>query len=226
MSLGFVLYPEGTKVDSFRVLENIRLSEKTYKLRTERPTTPIRAGQCFSVGTRDLAINREYSMYSAAEDPFVDFLIREVDDGVVSPRLARCQPGEMVEIGGPYGEFCLNPDAVNDRKFVFLASGTGIAPFHSFVLTYPGLQYQIFHGVRLENEQYESSDYREGAYISCISRPNTGSGTRVPDRLRLSDLDPDALYYLCGNRAMIIDTVSVLREKGVPGGSIYMETFF
>lgn len=213
-------------MDSFKVLENIQLSDKTFKLRTERPTATIKAGQCFSVGTRDLAINREYSMYSAADDPYVDFLIREVDDGVVSPRLARCRPGEIVEIGGPYGEFCLNPDAVNNRKFVFLASGTGIAPFHSFVLTYPNLRYQIFHGVRFDNEQYESSDYEEGAYIPCVSRPESEPGMRVPDRLRTLDLDPDSLYYLCGNRAMIIDTVSVLREKGVPGGSIYMETFF
>ena len=213
-------------MDSFKVLENIRLSDKTFRLRTDRPSTPIKAGQCFSVGTRDLAINREYSMYSAADDPYVDFLIREVEDGVVSPRLARCQPGEMVEIGGPYGEFCLHSDAVNGREFVFLASGTGIAPFHSFVLTYPSLRYQIFHGVRFSNEQYESSDYAEGKYIPCVSRPESGTGVRVPDRLRMADLNPDALYYLCGNRAMIIDTVSVLREKGVPGGSIYMETFF
>ncbi len=213
-------------MDSFKVLENIRLSEKTYRLRTERPSTPIKAGQCFSVGTRDLAINREYSMYSAAEDAYVDFLIREVEDGVVSPRLARFQPGEMVEIGGPYGEFCLNPGAVDTKEFVFLASGTGIAPFHSFVLTYPNLNYQIFHGVRFNDEQYESSDYAKGKYIPCVSRPESGSGVRVPERLQTANLNLDALYYLCGNRAMIIDTVSVLREKGVPGGSIYMETFF
>lgn len=213
-------------MDSFRVLENLRLSDQTYRLRTERPSTPIKAGQCFSVGTRDLAINREYSMYSAADDPFVDFLIREVDGGIVSPRLARCQPGEVVEIGGPYGDFCLNPDVIMQKEFVFLASGTGIAPFHSFVLTYPNLRYRIFHGIRTDKEQYESSTYAVGTYIPCISRPDSGSGIRVPDRLRTENLNPDALYYLCGNRAMIIDTVTVLREKGVPGGSIYMETFF
>ena len=213
-------------MDSFKVIENVRLSEKTYRLRTDRPTTPIKAGQCFSVGTRDLAINREYSMYSAADDPFVDFLIREVEDGVVSPRLGRCKTGDFVEIGGPYGEFCLKPEDVAKRDFVFLASGTGIAPFHSFVRSYPNLRYKVFHGIRFDDEQYESSDYRPGSYVACVSRPSSGLAERVPDRLRNEELDPNSLYYLCGNRSMIIDTVAVLREKGVPGGSIYMETFF
>jgi ferredoxin-NADP reductase len=165
-------------------------------------------------------------MYSAAGDPFVDFLIREVEDGVVSPRLARCQSGDMVEIGGPYGEFCLQADAVQQREFVFLASGTGIAPFHSFVKTYPELRYKVFHGIRFSDEQYEANDYKAGSYVPCVSRPPTGVGVRVPDQLESEELNPEALYYLCGNRAMIIDTVAVLREKGVPGGSIYMETFF
>jgi ferredoxin--NADP+ reductase len=213
-------------VDSYKVIENIRLSEKTYRLRTNRPPTPIKAGQCFSVGTRDLAINREYSMYSAADDPFVDFLIREVEDGIVSPRLANCQIGDEVEIGGPYGEFCLKPEDVDTKDFVFLASGTGIAPFHSFVRSYPRLRYRIFHGIRFDDEQYEADHYNVDSYVPCISRPNIGSGMRVPDRLKQEDLNPQSLYYLCGNRSMIIDTVTVLREKGVPGGSIYMETFF
>ena len=216
----------GNRVDSFKVIENVRLSEKTYRLRTDRPATPIKAGQCFSVGTRDLAINREYSMYSGADDPFVDFLIREVEDGVVSPRLGKCKTGDLVEIGGPYGEFCLKPEDVSGKDFVFLASGTGIAPFHSFVRSYPNLKYRVFHGIRFDDEQYESSDYRPDSYTACVSRPQSGVGKRVPDRLRNEELDPNALYYLCGNRSMIIDTVAVLREKGVPGGSIYMETFF
>ena len=45
-------------------------------------------------------------MYSAAEDDFIDFLIREVPDGIISPRLASCKSGDLIEIGGPYGDFC------------------------------------------------------------------------------------------------------------------------
>jgi ferredoxin/flavodoxin---NADP+ reductase len=214
-------------MDSFRVLENVRLSRSTFRLRTERPDVPIRAGQCFSVGTKELGINREYSMYSAADDPFVDFLIREVDDGIVTPALARCKPGDLVEIGGPYGDFCLPIQAIAEDPFVFIASGTGIAPFHSYVKSFPWLDYKIFHGIRHEDETYEKDSYSVDRYVAAVSQPSNGSpGQRVTDVLRSVDLNPEARYYLCGNRSMIVDAVRILRDGGVPGGRILMETFF
>jgi ferredoxin--NADP+ reductase len=213
-------------VDSFKVIENVRLSPHTFRLRTERPLAPIKAGQCFSVGTRDLGINREYSMYSGADDDYLDFLIREVDGGVVSPRLAACKPGDFVEIGGPYGEFCLRDDDVCSREFIFIASGTGIAPFHSFVQTYPNLKFTVIHGIRLESEQYERDHYANQKYVACISRPGAGIGKRITNYVEIADLDSEALVYLCGNRSMIVDTVALLRQRGIPGGSIFMETFF
>ena len=203
------------------------MSEHTYCLRTERPNVKIRAGQCFSVGTRDLGINREYSMYSAAEDDFIDFLIREVPDGVISPRLAGCKPGDSVEIGGPYGDFCLNESSVVADSYVFIATGTGIAPFHSFCKTYPALKYQIFHGIRRENEKYDEDHYKVGRYIPSISQPEGGLvGERLTSRLQSTELDVDSLYYLCGNRMMITDAIAILRGKGIPGSSIFTETFF
>ena len=214
------------QMDSFEVIENVRLSHSTFRLRTQRPAVQIKAGQCFSVGTKELGVNREYSMYSAAEDPFIDFLIREVEDGIVTPALGKCKSGDRVEIGGPYGEFCLPPQWTSQEKFVFIASGTGIAPFHSYVKSYPELDYIVLHGIRCEDEQYEKDDYEPGRYFPAVSQPSSGVGQRVTDVLQSMDLDPAARYYLCGNRSMITDAVSLLREKGVPGGQILMETFF
>ena len=215
------------KIDSFRVISNRRLSANTFCLRTERPDVAIRAGQCFSVGTRDLGINREYSMYSAADDGFIDFLIRELADGIVSPRLGACEPGDIVEIGGPYGDFCLPEKEISAHNYVFIATGTGIAPFHSFVKSFPNLQYTLFHGVRYENEMYDRDDYISDGYKSAISSPTNGKhGSRITETLDKTDTDVNAIYYLCGNRLMITDAISILRKKGVPGGSIFTETFF
>ena len=211
---------------SHRVLDRRHLTEHTFVLRTTRPEGSIAAGQCFSVGTSDLAINREYSMYSAEGDPFVDFLIRVVDQGAVSTALSRLDEGDDVEVGGPYGSFCLDQNQVNDSPFVFIASGTGIAPFASYVKTYPNLNYTILHGVRYESELYDREIYRPGNYVPCVSRPESGSGRRVTEALGEMDLDPSALFYLCGNRNMITDVIQVLRDKRIPGGQIFMETFF
>ena len=212
---------------SFKVLEVRNLTGETYVLRTERPLVSIKAGQCFSVGTRGLAINREYSMYSGADDQFLDFLIRKVEGGRVSSQLQSLVPGDFVEIGGPYGEFCLEESKVDKSKFLFVASGTGIAPFHSFVKSFAKLEYEILHGIRFEDEAYDKSDYPAGRYTSAISRPINGcEGQRVTDLLEARDFDPDEIVYLCGNRSMIIDCVELLRNKGINGDSIFMETFF
>jgi len=208
------------------VLENRRVSRDTYVLRTSRSNEPILAGQCFSVGTAGLAINREYSMYSAEDDPFVDFLIRQVEGGAVSTALADLQPGDSVEVGGPYGSFCLDRQDVQSRRYVFIASGTGVAPFSSYVKTFPELDYVLLHGVRFSDERYDSDSYAQDRYIACVSRPEIGEPRRVTQALAEIDLNVNDLYYLCGNRNMITDSIEVLREKGVPGGQIFMETFF
>lgn len=214
-------------MESFKVISNERVSSKTFCLKTDRPKVEIRAGQCFSVGTNELGINREYSIYSGANEDYLEFLIREVDEGVLTPTLGRKMPGDYVEIGGPYGEFCLDPVSANSNKFVFIASGTGIAPFHSFAKTFPMLDFKLFHGIRLDEEQYDRTHYGSGKYFPAISRPqNSNRGQRVTDLIANEQFNGTELIYLCGNRSMITDVIMLLRSKGVPGSTIFTETFF
>ena len=212
-------------MQSSRVLANRQIGEATFVLQVERPSDDIRAGQCFSVGTRKLGINREYSMYSSASDPYLEFLIRRVPDGLVSSTLSRLHRDDEVEIGGPYGDFCLDINSVHTTRYVFIASGTGVAPFHSFVKTFPGLSYHLYYGVRYESDLVDLGDYSASSVTVCVSR-SSNSPQRVTHRLAKDELDRDAVYYLCGNRQMITDVVSLLRRRGIPGGRIYMETFF
>ena len=210
----------------YKVLEVEDLTPNVYRLRTERPAVPIRAGQCFSVGPKGLGVNREYSMYSGANDPYLDFLIRSVDRGTVSTALHRVRAGDEVEIGGPYGEFCLQ-EPILGKRHLFLATGTGIAPFHSYLKTFPDLDYRIFHGVRQPDETYHADHYGSGRYSACISWPVDGvSGERITNRLQHENIAPDEKIYLCGNRAMIVDVVEILRAKGISGDNIFMEVFF
>jgi ferredoxin--NADP+ reductase len=205
------------------------LSTGTYILRTERPEMPVRAGQCFSIGIPELAINREYSIFSSANEPNLEFLIREVPDGSVSSGLRRTSIGDSLYIGGPYGEFCLNEHSISSYDFIFIATGTGIAPFRSFIQTYPQLNYSIHHGVRHEEDFLPDHILRrDSRYIEYVSRPLSQStkSSRVTDGLKHLELRDNQLFYLCGNRMMITDAVKVLRDRGVPGSRIFMETFF
>ncbi len=213
---------------SFTIIENVRLSKYTFKLRTQKPKKNVKAGQCFSVGMSGLSVNREYSIYSGANEEYLDFLIRETQGGIVSTALGKLKKGDEIEIGGPYGEFCLDEKKIPASRYVFIASGTGIAPFHSFVRTYPNLKYKILHGIRYEEEMYDAQAYLENSYIPCISIPSSPAqkAKRVTNFLLQEKVDLEAFYYLCGNRQMITDCIQILRDKGVHGGNIYTETFF
>ena len=102
---------------------------------------------------------REYSVYNSEKDDYLEILVREVLDGKVSLQLKQCKPGQLLQVNGPFGSFGLEPFDMFSRKLVFIASGTGISPFHSFVKSYPGINYILIHGVRYKNEAYERNDY-------------------------------------------------------------------
>jgi ferredoxin--NADP+ reductase len=214
-------------MNTYKVLSIDHLTENTFRLRTERPQVPIRAGQCFNLGLPGAGVNREYSMYSDAQAPYLEFLVKVVKDGCVTPALQQLNVGDVVEIHGPYGEFCLHDPSDKDRQYLFLASGTGIAPFHSFIKTYPEIRYTLLHGIRSPNEQYDAVDYTRETYIPCISRNESGQASqRLTDYLRNNPAGPDSIVYLCGNRSMIIDAFEILRVQGVPGDNLFTEVFF
>ena len=211
----------------FKVINVEHLTKDTFRLRTDRPEVPILAGQCFNVGIPGGSINREYSMYSDANGDYLDFLIKVVEDGSLTPQLQKLKVGDLVEIDGPYGQFYLHDPLDKSKKYIFLATGTGVAPFHSFISTYPSLNYRLIHGVRYPNEQYEFKDYADESYIPCISKNNAGSKSmRLTGFLKENPVGPSEIVYLCGNRNMIVDAFEILRDQGVPGDNLFTEVFF
>lgn len=216
-----------SNINRYRVLEIRNLTESTYVLRVERKDFGFVPGQCVNIGTVGSGVNREYSTYSGIDEPYLEFLIKEVRGGTVSPALRKLQARDEVELEGPYGLFVLENPEDERRKYLFVATGTGIAPFHSFVKSYPAIDYQILHGIRYVREQYDKDDYDRDRYIACVSREDGGDfHGRVTDYLRQHPVDPKTICYLCGNRNMINEVYDILREQGVSGSNIITEVFF
>lgn len=203
------------------------VSESAYVLRVDRKGLAFDPGQYINVGPHGSIAMREYSVYSGAEEDFLEILVKEVKGGVVSQALRRAKPGEEVSLEGPFGFFVIEPEQRRSGKFLFIASGTGISPFHSFIKSYPDLDYRLLHGVRSAGELYDREVFDPKRFVSCVSREETGDfHGRVTDYLRANPADPESLCYLCGNCDMIYEAFDILRGQGVSADHLFAEVYF
>lgn len=206
-----------------------RLSPSAYVLRLERGELAFEPGQYVTLGLPGSTARREYSIYSGNGDPFLEVLIKQVEGGSVSRQLARLTPGAALELDGPFGYFLI-AEAARARPLLLVASGTGIAPFHCFVRSYPDLDYRLLHGVRTAAETYDRGVYPAGRYLACFSREPAaapgGFGGRVTAYLRAHPAAPGTLCYLCGNSEMIFEAFDILKSAGIPATDLFAEVYF
>ncbi|MCF8234405.1 MAG: hypothetical protein K9G67_03755 [Bacteroidales bacterium] len=213
--------------NKLKVIEVRNLTDSAYVLRLERKNIRFTAGQHISLGIEEDGTTREYSIYSGENDPYLEVLIKEVKEGLVSKQLKKLKAGERVKFDGPVGYFLLDEERRLTSKLLFIASGTGIAPFRSFVRTYPELDYKLLHGVRNAEEAYERSFYDPDRHILCTTGDDKGDFSgRVTDYLKSETVHPDTLVYLCGNCNMIHDAYDILLEQGVPADHVHSEVYF
>jgi ferredoxin--NADP+ reductase/benzoate/toluate 1,2-dioxygenase reductase subunit len=213
--------------DFHKIRKMRNLTESTFVLRLDRGNMQFKAGQHIIVGLKGELNQREYSVYSGENDDYLEILVREVLNGNVSLQLKQCNPGQLLQVNGPFGSFGLETFDIFSRKLVFIASGTGIAPFHSFVKSYPGIDYILLHGVRYNNEAYERNNYDPSRYILCTSKEsNGGHKGRVTRFLPGYQVEPDMLFYVCGNNSMIYEIYHILRDKGIADENIFSEVYF
>ena len=209
-----------------KILEIRFLSGSAFIIRFERDFDFV-PGQYVIVGLKGSLNHREYSIYSGDKQDYIEILVRTVIEGKVSNQLKETRPGQMLEVNGPFGTFKLETMKMYSRKHIFIATGTGISPFHSFVKSYPGINYTILHGVRLKNETYENFDFDPGRYIACLSGEKTEKYSgRVTRFLPEIKDEPDNVYYICGNSNMIYEVTNILNIKGVTGDRILTEVYF
>lgn len=203
------------------------LTASTYVLRIDRQGVNVIPGQYAVLGKQGSATAREYTIYSATTDDFLEFLITQVPGGAVSNALRTCAPGEDVTFDGPMGYFRFAEQERATAKHCFIATGSGIAPFHAVVRSYPELDYTLLHGVRAAADCYDRADYAPERYIACVSREAGGAFQgRVTEYLRQHPVAPGTRCYICGNCAMIYEMYEILIQQGIPRDQIRTEVFY
>ncbi|MDP9053506.1 MAG: FAD-dependent oxidoreductase [Acidobacteriota bacterium] len=182
-------------------------------------------------------ITRAYSIASPPGGHRFALCANLVEDGHLSPFLFSLPIGGEIDFKGPYGAFILRRP-VSDS--IFIATGTGIAPFRSILLSQleanPNHRFTLIFGVRHEHgllyhdelsalaETHPNFDYRP-----TLTRPGdgwTGRTGRV-QRYAMEALGDrrDVDVYSCGLRAMVDDVRMKLKEAGLDRKRIVYEKY-
>lgn len=200
-----------------------------FELSLDRDGLPFTPGDCLALFAEDGRVSRPYSIASGTGEEVIRFVIRTMPGGEVTPFLASRKPGDAVRVSPPFGWFRPGEHAA-ERPCVFVATGTGIAPFMSALLSQPQLKPAVLlYGVRKAADLIEPAWLREraGARIA-VSReevPGYFHG-RVTGLLDGLDQLANADYYLCGLDTMIDEVTVWLEQRGVDITRIHRECFF
>ncbi|MGL4826304.1 MAG: FAD-dependent oxidoreductase [Vibrionaceae bacterium] len=162
---------------------------------------------------------RDYSI-AAVNGQEVRFLISSRTGGHGAQFVQNAPLGTKTLIALPFGHFGLTHSG---RRQVFIATGTGLAPFlpmFAALKASGGLQDAVlFFGCStLEQDITVVSADLPGRVVCCVTRsepPVDGFSGRVTEALQDFEFAPDATdFYLCGASAMVESYKEVLQARG------------
>lgn len=194
-------------------------------------------GQYVNVLVPDTAERRSYSFSSPPGAETQSFLVRDIQAGQMSTFLReRATPGTKMEFIGPSGSFYLRELR---RPTLFLAGGTGLAPFLSMLAkiaeTGSPQPIHMVYGVTNDADLVSVDRLEEFArripgftYATCVAaedsaHPRKGFVTHHMEPVHLNGGEVD--IYLCGPPQMVEAVRSWLAEQGVTPAAFYYEKF-
>jgi NAD(P)H-flavin reductase len=196
-------------------------------------------GQAVSVAGHGQKERRPYSIAAAPEDArrdgWLELLVGVNAEGAPGPHLT-LEPGQLVDVEGPLGSFTF-PPAPDERRFVFIAGGTGIAPLRAMMrraLSLPHRNIGLFYSVRTPDEFAYEQELRRLAHAGeielrqTVTRPTDTDWTGPRGRLKREALeelvhDPATLCFICGPPTLVDEMPKILADLGIPPERIKIE---
>ncbi|KQZ46686.1 NADH oxidase [Rhizobium sp. Root149] len=193
-------------------------------------------GQYVNIDVPGSGQHRSYSFSSAPGERRIGFLIKKISGGVMSTWLEQAQPGQKLQFAGPLGSFYLREVK---RPLLFLAGGTGLAPFLSMleVLAQSNSEQSVhlLYGVtrdldlvlvdEIEAYSRRLSNFSFTTVVAdeVSKHPRKGWVTQhiLPEVLNGGDVD----VYLCGPPPMVDAVRGYFDSQGVKPNSFHYEKF-
>lgn len=186
-------------------------------------------------------MTRAYSIASAPSDNgHFAFCLNRVEEGYMSNYLCGLEEGATVNFQGPFGSFILRPPL---HDTVFIATGTGIAPFRSmlhWMLADPERhqerEFWLLFGARTEQDLYYKNEFEHLAgehsnfhFMPTLSRAGEDwKGLRGYVQQHLGEIvgmRTDMHAYICGLDKMVKANRELLKGLGWERTSIRYEKY-
>jgi len=191
-------------------------------------------------------ITRAYSIASPPVNGHVALCLNRVQDGFMSNHLCTLAEGSEITFQGPFGSFILHPPM---RDTIFIATGTGIAPFRSmlhWLLADPerhqGRELWLLFGARTEADLYYRDEFSRLAaahanfhFLPTLSRATPewrGLRGYVQEHVKEivghrndNDEEKDMHAYICGLDKMVKANRELLKSLGWDRTSIRYEKY-
>ena len=225
-----------------KIVNNKYLTPTVFEVSFEpNESLEFQPGQFLSVvipgaGPKGRNLRRAYSIASAPEAKPIELCIKKVE-GPGTDYLASLKPGDEISVYAPYGTFIYYPKP--SKHLCFIATGTGVAPFRSMILSnqyqeQPPLSAYCLFGTSYENEILYEDEFKKhlgNHWVPCISRSDdswNGFKGRVTEYLKNFTALPwiETEFYLCGAGDMIKEVKSMLQEHGLDKHSIHYEKYY
>lgn len=181
-------------------------------------------------------VRRSYSLASGGGSHMLCLHVRHVPGGLLSCYwFGEAKAGDLLRLSGPLGTFFLRD--VADRRLVFLATGTGIAPVTAMLegLAQPGAvqprDITVIWGGRHVGDLYTDLSRIDPAfhYWPVLSRPDpdwTGRFGYVQDALVAAGYClGETVVYACGSDSMIRSAKHVLTSAGLDPHEFHSDAF-
>ncbi len=186
---------------------------------------------------------------STAEQNTFDLLAKILPQGIGSDYLKKIKIGDEVIFDGPAGVFSLKE---NEREKILIATGTGIAPVRSILLThlkkYTDVNFSLFWGLKSMRDVYYfddfmqlSRDHPHFTFTICLSREESLDALEEEqkpyfalghaDKVIEEKFTLHALlytlydYYLCGDANIVESLRQFLLNKEVSPEQLTFEKF-
>jgi ferredoxin-NADP reductase len=228
-----------------KLLHKIQLTHDVFEMHLEsNPPFDFKPGQFYSIvipgaGPAGRDLRRAYSIASSPENSIIELCVKLVEGGPGTNYLNGMKVGDVCKGMAPYGDFVYK--TVAGRDVIFIATGTGIAPFRSMLYSKVYAENKPRHtrllfGARDQNDLLYSKEMKEilgPDMIETLSRCEGALGDchkgRVTDWLRGNAATihwHETDFYICGNGAMIDEVKAILSGHGVEKHSIHQEVYY